>query len=211
MYGLTSRQRSIYDFVVHQVQQSGIPPSLTEIATAFGLTSVAGIADHLKALEKKGYIRRRPGVPRGIVLSADDLAIPKSQPACRAVPLRGQVPSTQGLLEKAHDHVVIAANLVTGESLALQVTASGLNDWGLLPGDQLIVAVGKQPRETQPAVLLRRQHLGLALPGPGPTRAIVPASDGTSNQAFDLLGRVAAVIRPHDEPSASRSGARERG
>ena len=61
---LTRKQRAIYDFVVTCVNRRGIPPSLDEIARAFDLTSLSGVADHLRALARKGYIRRRRGVSR---------------------------------------------------------------------------------------------------------------------------------------------------
>ena len=65
---LTKRQRAIYDYIVECIHSEGIPPSLTEIAEAFQLASASGVADHLRALERKGYIRRRPGMSRGIEL-----------------------------------------------------------------------------------------------------------------------------------------------
>ena len=67
---LTEKQNSIYKFIVDRVQRHGIPPTLTEIADAFGLSSASGVADHLNALERKGFILRRPGMSRGIELIA---------------------------------------------------------------------------------------------------------------------------------------------
>ena len=69
MQRLTQRQHEIYQFIVRQVRNKGLPPSLVEIARAFDLRSVAGISDHLKAIERKGFIRRRAGISRGIQLT----------------------------------------------------------------------------------------------------------------------------------------------
>ena len=61
---LTERQREVLEFIR---QNSGMyGPAVREIAMAFGIRSPNGVMAHLNALEKKGYIRRRPKVTRGI-------------------------------------------------------------------------------------------------------------------------------------------------
>ncbi|ACY14982.1 transcriptional repressor LexA [Haliangium ochraceum] len=55
---LTSRQREILDFITDFIQERGYPPTLREIGEHFGIRSTNGVNDHLKALEKKGYLRR---------------------------------------------------------------------------------------------------------------------------------------------------------
>jgi repressor LexA len=41
-----------------------------EIAAEFGIRSPNGVVAHLRALEKKGFIKRRPGITRGIEVVA---------------------------------------------------------------------------------------------------------------------------------------------
>jgi repressor LexA len=55
---LTERQRDILDFISSSIQERGFPPTLREIGEHFGIKSTNGVNDHLKALEKKGYLRR---------------------------------------------------------------------------------------------------------------------------------------------------------
>jgi repressor LexA len=62
---LTARQREILDFVRESID-CGYPPTLREIAYAFNITSTNGVSDHLKALEKKGWIRREKFISRGL-------------------------------------------------------------------------------------------------------------------------------------------------
>src|SRR6478736_8081051 len=55
---LTDRQREILDFITRSIAKRGYPPTLREIGTHFGIRSTNGVNDHLRALEKKGYLQR---------------------------------------------------------------------------------------------------------------------------------------------------------
>ncbi|HEY5541798.1 MAG TPA: winged helix DNA-binding protein, partial [Candidatus Binatia bacterium] len=55
---LTSRQKAIYDFLLKSIREKGFAPSIAEIGKQFKIASTNGVSYHLKALEKKGYIRR---------------------------------------------------------------------------------------------------------------------------------------------------------
>ena len=55
---MTERQRVIYEFIRDLVQRRGFGPTIREIADAFDIQSPNGVVCHLKALEKKGLIRR---------------------------------------------------------------------------------------------------------------------------------------------------------
>jgi repressor LexA len=61
---LTARQQQAYDFIVANIQLYS--PTLREIARAMSIKSPNGVVVHLEALEKKGWIRRRPNASRGI-------------------------------------------------------------------------------------------------------------------------------------------------
>src|SRR6478672_2841779 len=70
---LTQRQREILDFISASIVERGYPPTLREIGLHFNIRSTNGVNDHLKALEKKGHLRRedlksramRPVLPDG--------------------------------------------------------------------------------------------------------------------------------------------------
>ena len=55
---LTERQREILNFIGASITERGYPPTLREIGEHFGIRSTNGVNDHLKALEKKGHLRR---------------------------------------------------------------------------------------------------------------------------------------------------------
>lgn len=54
---LTHRQQLVLDFV-RQACAKGRPPTLREIGDHMGIKSTNGVADHLRALERKGYLVR---------------------------------------------------------------------------------------------------------------------------------------------------------
>ena len=63
---LTARQRRILDFIRDWVERYGYPPSVREIGEAVGLVSPSSVAYQLKALERKGFLRRDPNRPRAV-------------------------------------------------------------------------------------------------------------------------------------------------
>ena len=60
---LTLRQHEILSFIRQFSSANGFPPSIREIGKNFKIAS-SSVFDHLKALEKKGFIRRVPQKPR---------------------------------------------------------------------------------------------------------------------------------------------------
>jgi repressor LexA len=66
MNDLTDRQRAVLDFIVAHKAREDWAPTIREICDHFGINSPNGVVCHLDALEKKGYIERRPNSPRAI-------------------------------------------------------------------------------------------------------------------------------------------------
>ncbi|APR99857.1 transcriptional repressor LexA [Pajaroellobacter abortibovis] len=58
MEALTSRQKMVLDCIQHSILRRGYPPTLREIGMYMGISSTNGVNDHLKALERKGYLVR---------------------------------------------------------------------------------------------------------------------------------------------------------
>jgi repressor LexA len=59
MHGLTARQQLVLDFVRASIAQHGYAPSIREICDHIGIRSTNGVNDHLRALERKGYLVRQ--------------------------------------------------------------------------------------------------------------------------------------------------------
>jgi SOS-response transcriptional repressor LexA len=58
MQDLTKRQRMVLDFINQSIGDRGYPPTLREIGSHMGIRSTNGVNDHLRALERKGFIKR---------------------------------------------------------------------------------------------------------------------------------------------------------
>jgi repressor LexA len=58
MVGLTQRQQMVLDFIRQSITDRGYPPTLREIGARMGIRSTNGVNDHLRALERKGYLTR---------------------------------------------------------------------------------------------------------------------------------------------------------
>jgi repressor LexA len=67
---LTERQREIYEFIRVKIENRGYGPTVREIGEAFDIKSPNGVMCHLKALEKKGLIKREEHAARAIQLVA---------------------------------------------------------------------------------------------------------------------------------------------
>ena len=134
---LTSRQKEIYDFLLKTIREKGYAPSIPEIGRQFQIASTNGVADHLKALEKKGYIRRM-GKRAIEVLST--LGKPVLT-AVRDIPIVGRVPAGKPFLseENIEGLLTVPSDMGSGKLFALQVKGDSMIDAGILDGDRVVV------------------------------------------------------------------------
>jgi repressor LexA len=77
---LTDRQEVIFDFIRDKIVHRGYGPTVREIGDYFAIRSPNGVMCHLKALEKKGLIRRSPGKSRAIELTEEAKASDRGWP-----------------------------------------------------------------------------------------------------------------------------------
>ena len=67
---LTARQNQVLTFIEESQERTGMMPSTREIQEHFGFASQTAAMNHLRALERKGVIVRRPGKARAVALAA---------------------------------------------------------------------------------------------------------------------------------------------
>ncbi len=134
---LTDRQKEIYDFLLSTIREKGYAPSIPEIGRKFKIASTNGVSDHLKALEKKGYIRR-VGKRAIEVLSAVGKPV---LTAVRDIPIVGRVPAGKPFLseENIEGSLTITNDMGSGKLFALQVKGDSMIGAGILDGDRVIV------------------------------------------------------------------------
>src|SRR6187401_3167189 len=99
---LTARQREALDFITYCLDERGYPPTLREIGEHMGIRSTNGVNDHLKALERKGYLRREDMKSRALKLVEESLPTPVRAPLSEDdiidVPVLGRVAAGLPLL-----------------------------------------------------------------------------------------------------------------
>jgi repressor LexA len=134
---LTPRQKEIYDFLLKSIREQGFAPSIHEIGRRFKIASTNGVSDHLKALEKKGYIRRVGKRAIEVVNALGKSVLP----ATREVPVLGRVAAGKPFLseENIEGMITIPDDMGGGKTFALQVKGDSMIGAGILDGDRVIV------------------------------------------------------------------------
>lgn len=116
---LTEKQHAIYTFIKQEIIEQRLSPTVREIAEQFGIRSSNGVMCHLRALERKGWIKRDHYLSRGITLIAEPatqfMTLTPGEAACigdvyigcvgivnRCVTLEVIAPDTMGKVHKDH-------------------------------------------------------------------------------------------------------------
>lgn len=153
MQGLTKRQAQTLDYIRQSIEERGYPPTLREIGEVMGIRSTNGVNDHLRALERKGYLRREDMKSRALRLVHDQPEQPSSQsvPPLAAndddhtveIPVMGRVAAGLPILADEHliDTVRVDRMLVRGgrDCFGLRVHGDSMMDAGILNGDYIFV------------------------------------------------------------------------
>lgn len=79
---LTPRQSEALGIIMAHIRDHGFPPSLREMGDQMGIASTNGVSDHLRVLERKGYIELQRGKSRAIKVlwEQDDGKLPSDEP-----------------------------------------------------------------------------------------------------------------------------------
>jgi len=162
MQGLTHRQQMVLDFIRESIADRGYPPTLREIGARMGIRSTNGVNDHLRALERKGYLKREDMKSRALrpthAAGGVQLPLPTGEAANNVVQLHahhaddedlveiqivGRVAAGQPILadESIVDTVKIDRGLVRGgrDVFGLRVQGDSMIDAGILSGDYIFV------------------------------------------------------------------------
>ena len=154
MQGLTGRQEQTLDFIRKSIEERGYPPTLREIGEYMGIRSTNGVNDHLRALERKGYLRREDMKSRALKLVAgmgtESASASGASAAAKAndddmveIQVLGRVAAGLPLLaeENVIDTVRVDRMLVKGgrEVFGLRVTGDSMIEAGIMSGDYIFV------------------------------------------------------------------------
>ncbi len=139
MKELTKRQKEVLEFIKSYIENHGYPPTIREIGDNFGI-SVRGSYDHVKALEKKNFIKCNVKRSRAIEILPKALTDSKE---VKKIPLLGNVAAGKPLFaeENFEGFVELPSNyLGKGRHFALNVKGDSMKDAGIIDGDIAVVS-----------------------------------------------------------------------
>lgn len=217
MQKLTERQRAVLTFISASIDERGYPPTLREIGNHLGIKSTNGVNDHLRALERKGFLTREDMKSRTLrlVRSPDGRSSTPPPPEPEVddtdmvdVPILGRVAA--GLLQEAIEHpedtVRIDRMLVGrgGDVFGLRIVGESMIEAGIHDGDYVfvrkqltagrgdvvIVLVGDEA--TCKYFFAERDYIRLQPANAAMEPILIPRTDWRSTQ---ILGVVVGVYR----------------
>jgi len=144
--GLTKQQKAILQFIVRFTREHGHPPTLREIQQNIGtVKSLRGVALHLDALQRKGYIER------GSQARSIRIIHPDYQPNRERVaylPLLGTIAAGTPILaeQNIEDLIPVPADMVRNveNAFLLRVKGDSMVGEHILPRDLVII----KPQQT---------------------------------------------------------------
>jgi len=144
---LTSRQQELLDYLRGYQRANGVMPSTRDIQRHFGFSSQTAAMSHLRALEKKGAIRRHPNMARAVVFPED-----LDRAEIVDIPVFGTIPAGMPSDAAQHAEGCISVDINTlgipraSKSFALKVRGDSMIEAHICNGDLVILEI-KEPRE----------------------------------------------------------------
>lgn len=205
---LTKRQEEVLNFLRKSREVTGLMPSTREIQVHFGFASQTAAVDVLRALERKGTLRRLPGKARGIILN-DRTGSGAYSSRVLSIPLSGVVPA--GFAEpgaESGDESLRVDAAATGLSsaencFALKVRGDSMMGAHILDGDYVILDTVRAPRHRDiVAALIDGQSTLKRLMIEGPRRFLKAENplfpDLIPADELQVQGVMRALIRGHE-------------
>ncbi|SRR6056297_1721724 len=198
---LTNKQELIFDYIKNSIRDSGFPPTVREIGECFEIT-VKGAYDHLKAIEKKGYIRCGQNKSRAIEIlihhdneqNHDTIAIPIVGGIAAGAPVVAE--------ENIEEYMSFPKNAFsTGVHFGLRVRGDSMVDAGIFDGD--LAVIHQQPVANNGdivAALVEDEATLKIFRKEADHIALIPANNMYQPilvDSVDILGKLAAVFRKY--------------
>ena len=131
---LTERQQQVYAFIHDKITHRGYGPTVREIGEHFNISSPNGVMCHLKALEKKGLIRRSPNKSRAIELTREAIDAEKG------LPLAGRVAAGMTQLAFEQNERIDLGDLFNQPDLfVLSVSGDSMIEAQIADGDYVVI------------------------------------------------------------------------
>ena len=207
---LTARQREVLDFIRQFITQAGYPPTVREIGAHFGFVP-RSVFDHLKALERKGYLRRTASKSRSLQIleasgAAQSVSPGRAPGALRELPILGRVAAGEPLLaeQNVEGTFTISRDWVNGdEAFLLKVQGESMIGAHILPGDyalvrrqataengEIVVALVND-EATVKRVFFKKDVIVLQPENP----SMSPLQIHRGEKSFQIIGKVVGILR----------------
>ncbi len=190
---LTPKQKKVFEFIKKRINKN-TPPTIREIANHMGFSSTGTVRDYLKALENKGYLKRKEGLSRSIELLKGGI---------RKIPILASI--TAGGPDLAYEDIegyVDLDELLTGADIfALRVRGDSMIEAGIKEGD--IALIRKQSTaykgEIVAALLDNNEATLKRLERKDGTIFLEPANKNYPPifKEFSIIGKLITIIRKY--------------
>lgn len=143
MKKITNRQQEILDFIVTFIDEHGYPPTRRNITDEFDFRSPNAAEEHLRALNRKGFIEIRRNTSRGIILRHQRQTY---------LPIVGRVAAGSPILAEEHierDSVISGRMFSPDADFLLRVQGESMINAGIFDGDLLAVHRTQDVRNNQ--------------------------------------------------------------
>lgn len=192
---LTDRQSKVLQFITDSLSDRGFPPTQREIMRHFKIKSTRGVARHLEALEKKGYLARSRGA------RAIEVRFPS-----KGIPVVGKVAAGQPILAIENIEARIDLNRSFArwkDGFFLRVKGESMIQAGIFDGDYLLVKPQPSAETGEIVVALVNGEATVKRFGKKGERVLLHAANPayrpieiTSKSGdFRIVGKAMAVVR----------------
>ncbi len=198
---ITQRQKELLQFIIKQVREYNLPPSISEMATYLKVKSKNGVAKLLNALESEGFIRIS-GKARGIeVLKTLGESLQKG---LIRVPLLGAIQAGVPTLaeEQIEEWINLPSSLIKGrrDVFLLKVRGGSMINAGIFEGDLVIVRPTKEAKNNEIVVALLHDEATVKRLVYVKNRAYLKAENPDykniyPKEEWSVQGKVVGVIR----------------
>ena len=159
---LSTKERSVLEFIENELVSKGLSPSYQEICDHFGFASFNSVQNYLKQLSAKGYVELPQNQKRAIHIlhSAKDFSknleerlnidSDKSESNTTAIPFMGRVAAGLPIERMADNEFINVPSeylKAPGNYFALKVEGDSMIDEGILDGDYLVVLSQKAAKD----------------------------------------------------------------
>jgi repressor LexA len=152
--GLTDRQTQVLQFIQDFQAEHGYPPTVREVAANFGFRSPRAAHDHMKALQRKGFISSAPGLPRTLAVLG----------AKRNIPILGRIAAGAPILavEEADEFLDLEPSFFgSGRFFALKVRGDSMVGDHIQEGDLVVLKAQDQARPGEVVAVLLEDEVTL--------------------------------------------------